>query len=82
MIGNNQNYIASIKKEMRKCFEMENLGYVHYYLSIEATQHPNFIFLPQKNYIGYSLNKFGMAECNPLTNPMEQNLNITPTEGK
>jgi len=34
MIGNNESYISSIKKELRKFFEMNDLGYVHYYLGI------------------------------------------------
>jgi len=41
MIWNNESYIAYIKKELRKGFEMTNLGYVHYYLGIEVTQHPS-----------------------------------------
>eukprot|EP00253_Pinus_taeda_P031523 PITA_31523 len=28
------------------------------------------------------LNRFGMTECNPMTTPMEQNLNLTSIEGK
>ena len=60
MIGNNESYIASIKKELGKSFEMTDLGYVHYYLCIEVTQHPKSIFLSQKKYIGDLLNKFGM----------------------
>eukprot|EP00253_Pinus_taeda_P003600 PITA_03600 len=82
MIGNNESYIASIKKELGKSFEMIDLGYVHYYLGIEVTQHPNSIFLSQKKYIGDLLNMFGMTECNPLTTPMEQNLKLTSIEGK
>jgi len=34
MTGKNESYIASIKKELRKGFEMTDLGYVHYYLGI------------------------------------------------
>eukprot|EP00253_Pinus_taeda_P014743 PITA_14743 len=82
MTGNNESYIASIKKELRKGFEMENLGYAHYYLGIEITQGPKFIFLSWKKYIGYMLNRFGMTECNHLTTPMKQNLKLTSTEGK
>ena len=52
MTGNNESYIASIKKELKKGFETTDLGYVHYYLGIEVTQHPKFIFLSQKKYIG------------------------------
>eukprot|EP00253_Pinus_taeda_P023248 PITA_23248 len=80
--GNNESYIASVKKELGKSFEMTDLGYVHYYLGIEVTQHPKSIFLSQKKYIGDLLNRFGMTECNPLTTPMEQNLKLTSIEGK
>jgi len=59
MTGNNESYITSIKKELRKGFEMTDLGYVHYYLGIEVTQHPKSIFLSQKKYIGDLLNRFG-----------------------
>eukprot|EP00253_Pinus_taeda_P014817 PITA_14817 len=82
MTGNNESYIASIKKELGKSFEMIYLGYVHYYLGIEVTQHPKSIFLSQNKYIGDLLNIFGMTECNPLTTPMEQNLKLTSIEGK
>eukprot|EP00253_Pinus_taeda_P025621 PITA_25621 len=82
MIVNNERYIASIKKELGKSFEITDLGYVHYYLGIEVTQHPKSIFLSQKKYIGDLLNRFGITECNPLTTPMEQNLKLTSIEGK
>eukprot|EP00253_Pinus_taeda_P003661 PITA_03661 len=61
---------------------MTDLGYFHYYLGIEVTQHPKSIFLSQKKYIGDLLNRFGMTECNPLSTPMEQNLKLTSIEGK
>eukprot|EP00253_Pinus_taeda_P026077 PITA_26077 len=61
---------------------MTNLGYVHYYIGIEVTQHPKSIFLSQKKYIRDLLNRFGMVECNSLSIPMEQNLKLTSIEGK
>eukprot|EP00253_Pinus_taeda_P018261 PITA_18261 len=82
MTGNNESYIASIKKELGKSFEMIDLGYVHYYLGIEVTQHPKSIFLSQEKCIGDLLNRFSMTECNPLTTPMEQNLKLTSIKGK
>eukprot|EP00253_Pinus_taeda_P004293 PITA_04293 len=81
MTGNNESYIASIKKELRRAIEMTDLGYVHYYLGIEVTQHLKSIFLSQKKHIGDMLNRFGMTEFNPLTSPMEQNLKLTSIEG-
>eukprot|EP00253_Pinus_taeda_P027688 PITA_27688 len=63
MTGNNESYIASINKELRKGFEMTDLGYVHYYLGIEVTQHLKSIFLSQKKYIGDLLNRFMQKPC-------------------
>ena len=45
MTGNNESYRASIKKYLKKIFEMTDMGHLHYYLGIEVTQHPNYIFL-------------------------------------
>lgn len=64
MTRNNENYIASIKKELNKGFEMTDLGHLHYYLSIEVTQHPKYIFLSQ----GSTLENFliGLAWINEI----------------
>ena len=61
MTGINENYIASIKKDLKKCFEMADLGHLHHYLGIEVTQHPKYIFIFQKKYVGELLNKFCMT---------------------
>jgi hypothetical protein len=42
---NNGSYIASIKKELKKFFEMTNLEHLHYYLGIEVIQNPRYIFI-------------------------------------
>eukprot|EP00253_Pinus_taeda_P017268 PITA_17268 len=82
MTRNNESNIASIKKELKKGFEMTDLGYVRYYLGIKVTQYPKSIFLSQNKYIGDLLNRFGMIECNLVSTPMEQNLKLTSIEGK
>ena len=79
--GNNENYIAFIKKELKKGFEMTNLGHLHYYLGIEVIQNPKYILISQKKYIGELLNKFGMAECNLFSTLMEHHLKLTSKEG-
>jgi hypothetical protein len=78
---NNEAYIAFIKKELKKGFEMIEMGHLHYNLGIEVTRNPRYIFISQRKYIGELLNKFGMVDCNPLSTPMEQNLNTTSQEG-
>jgi hypothetical protein len=79
--GNNESYIASIKKELKKGFEMIDLGHLHYYLGIEVIQNSRYIFISHKKYIEELLNKFGMDECNHVFTPMEQNLKLTLKEG-
>ena len=43
--GKNESYIASMKKELKKGFEMTDLGHLHYYLGIEVIQKPRFKFV-------------------------------------
>lgn len=71
MIGNNESYISSIKKELKIGFEMKYLGYIHHYLGIEFAPLPKYIFISQKNYTKEFFNKFGMDERNPISTPME-----------
>jgi hypothetical protein len=42
---NYENYIASIKKELKKGFKMTYSKHLHYYLGIEVMQNPNYIFI-------------------------------------
>ena len=84
MTGNNEDYMASIKKYLKKCFEMTVLGHLHYYLGIEVTQHPKYIFLfiSQKKYVGELLNRFCTIECNAISTPIEKKLKLKSSEGK
>jgi hypothetical protein len=50
--GNNESHIASIKKELKKGFEMKYLGHLHNYLGIEVIQNPKYIFISHEKYIG------------------------------
>ena len=81
IIGNNDGYIESIKRELKKCFDMTDSGLLHYYLGIEVIQNPKFIFISQKKYIGELLYRFGMKDCNSVSTPMEQNMKLSSNEG-
>ena len=60
---------------------MIDLGHLHYYVGIEVTRDPKYIFISQKKYIRELLDKFNMIECKPLSTPMEHNLNLTLKKG-
>jgi len=42
---NNDDYIESVKKYLKKVFDMTDLGLLHYYLGIEVDQQPKHIFV-------------------------------------
>ena len=44
--------ITSIKKDMKKVFDMTDLGLLHYYLGIEVDQKPKHIYISQKKFNG------------------------------
>ena len=66
MSGNGESYIASVKKYLKKGFEMKDLGNLHYYLGIKFTQHRKYISISQKKYNGEILNILCITKCNPL----------------
>jgi hypothetical protein len=76
IIWNNETCIASIKRKLKRGFEMTEMGHLHYYLGIEVTHNLRFIFISSK-YIRELLNKFGMIDCSSLFTPMEKNLKLT-----
>ena len=50
--GNNESYIASVKQDLKKGFEMTYMGHLHYYLGVEVIQDLKYIFISQRKYIG------------------------------
>jgi hypothetical protein len=79
--GIHDDYIASVKKELKKVFDVTDLGLLHSYLGIEVDQQLKYIFISQKKYIGNLLRKFGMQDCNFVSTPMEKSLTLTSNEG-
>lgn len=78
--GNNERYIASVKEELKKGFEMIYMGLLHYSLGVEVNQIQSYSFISQKKYIRELLNRFGMEDYHPLYTPMEQNLKLKLVE--
>ena len=50
IIGNNDDHITQVKKELHAGFKMIDLGLLHYYLRVEIFQHPHHIFISQSKY--------------------------------
>jgi hypothetical protein len=75
--GSDEDEIKRFKAEMKKLFEMSDLGLLNYYLGIEVYQHKDGIDLCQAGYATKILDKFGMTGCNPSHVPMEPRFKLS-----
>jgi len=64
------------KRSMMDKFDMTDLGLMHYFLGIEVVQSSEAIFVSQKKYAGEILDRFQMANCNPIITPIELGLKL------
>ena len=70
-MGNSQRLIDEFKEDMKKEFEMTDLGLMKYFLGIEVKQLKEGIFISQEGYAKDILKRFGMEDSNPMATPME-----------
>ncbi|WVY89497.1 hypothetical protein V8G54_035011 [Vigna mungo] len=79
--GSNLALIEEFKQEMKKLFEMTDLGLMTYFLGMEITQKKNEIFICQKKYAKEILKKFHLGECKPMNTPMNQKEKLIKEDG-
>lgn len=74
--------INKIKNLLQQKFKMKDLGNVKDILGIHVEREGDTgnIKISQKRYIQDVLKRFDMEQCNPLSTPLEQNLNIAEIE--
>ncbi|XP_017420309.1 uncharacterized mitochondrial protein AtMg00810-like [Vigna angularis] len=70
--GSNLALIEAFKQEMKKVFEMTDLGLMTYFLGMEITQKKNEIFICQKKYAKEILKKFHLGKCKPMNTSMNK----------
>ncbi|KAD4179213.1 hypothetical protein E3N88_27804 [Mikania micrantha] len=78
--GENQDDIAAFKRQMEACFEMSDLGLLHYYLGIEVNQGNQGISIKQTGYVVKLLKHAGLMECNATRFPMEPGLKLSKND--
>jgi len=79
--GNSKQMLEEFKNSMKMEFEMTDLGCMRYFLGIEVTQTPNGIFICQKKYANEILEKFGLANCSSVKNPIVPGCKLTTDIG-
>ncbi|XP_033145473.1 uncharacterized protein LOC103839411 isoform X1 [Brassica rapa] len=68
--GSNIQSISTFKENMKKEFEMVDLGLLNYFLGMEVIQDNGGIFLSQEKYANKLVDKFGMRDNKSVSNPL------------
>lgn len=70
LIGSSAQLLATLIKKLSLQFHMKDLGYLHYFLGIEAKRTSQDLFLCQTKYAIDLLNRAHMTECKPVSTPL------------
>ena len=75
IVTNNVTQLTWLKSELKKKFEMSDLGELHYYLVVEfeSNKEAQIITIYQMNYIEKVFKHFNMEKCKPLETPFDAN---------
>ena len=69
-----------IEADLKSKFEVNTIGNPSMILGIKLNQKENQIPLSQTHYIDSLLNKFGLENANPVTTPLDPNVNLDDNE--
>ena len=61
---------------------MKDLGDLHYFLGIEVIRTPEGILISQRHYVLNMLFRFWMADCKPISTPLDRTVKLRPNSGK
>jgi hypothetical protein len=75
--GAKEREVEVFKAQMKKTFDMSDLGLLSFYLGVEAHQDSTRITLRQTHCAKRILELRGMGGCNPAHTPMEERLRLS-----
>lgn len=71
--GDDEVEIKSLKKNLRKQFEVKDLGQLRYFLGIEIARSKKGIVLSLRKYVLDLLSETSMLGCQPASTPIDPN---------
>ena len=80
--GHNKAKIENVKTLLKQEFDIKDLGELCFFLGIEIVRTKEGIWLSQRQYALDMLSKYGMADCKPISMPLDQNLKLRADEGQ
>ncbi|KAH9321496.1 hypothetical protein KI387_016135, partial [Taxus chinensis] len=75
--GSSEDQVDIVKNDLKRTFDMTDLGLLHYCLGLEIWQKEHHIFVSQKKYAKTLLEKYRMSDCKPISTPMEKGLQLS-----
>jgi hypothetical protein len=78
-IGSDSKLLNHVKTSLKNKFEMENLGFLHYFLGLQILQTNEGIFLSQSRYACDLLLHFHMEDCKPSPSPFQSRFKLAAT---
>ena len=69
--SNDELRLQQLKENLKKSFDMKDLGKISYCLGIKFNQNKEEITMSQRKYTQEILKKFNMENCKPISTPMK-----------
>eukprot|EP00253_Pinus_taeda_P003812 PITA_03812 len=77
LTGSDPNLINHVKSNLKKKFEITDLGHLHYFLGLQVLQSKEGISLSQSKYACDIICRFHMEECKPAPSPFQSGVKIS-----
>jgi hypothetical protein len=79
LIGSDVFFLNHVKNNLKKKFEMIELGFLHYFLGLQVLKTNNGIFISQSKYACELLHHFHMDDCKPTPSPSQSRFKLDAT---
>jgi hypothetical protein len=79
LTGSDSKCLNHVKTNLKKKFEMTDLGFLHYFLGLQVLQTNEGIFLSQSKHACDLLHRFHMDDCKPSPSPFQYVVKLTAT---
>jgi hypothetical protein len=79
LTGSDPTLLNHVKTNLKKKFEMNDLGFLHYFLGLQVLQTNEGIFLSRSKYTCDLLRCFHMDDCKPTPSPFQSRVNLSAT---
>jgi hypothetical protein len=79
LTGSDPKLLTHVKSNLKKKFEMIDLGHLHYFLGLQVLQTKEGISLSQSKYACDLLHHFHMEYCKPTPSPFQSGVKLVAT---